>query len=171
LSFSTTDIFLLDDATLEALSIAILSIRCGIFVNPSGKHVEALLRSHMGTVYGISNSRREIFVAYGSEPALAEAALHIMYDKQNSFLLKILQQSEENILEYSIDVGEVGEFVASLIFLFAIDFCHVSRAFSPYKTGFLVPVNDFVNELSPGIGDLGNVFDGYFISYSHVEVS
>jgi hypothetical protein len=64
----------LRNASQKSVSLAVCAILCVFHISPIAKEAEELVASHMGTLYAVSETRRELYVRYGSEPALAEAS-------------------------------------------------------------------------------------------------
>jgi hypothetical protein len=93
--------------------------RCGWSGKPSFGMTEQLLASHMATLCYVSHSRTTLALTYPSEPILSEAAAHITGTKRGYLIgvkkmLKFVRTSQLN-------TGSIGELVARLLCLFAVD--------------------------------------------------
>jgi hypothetical protein len=115
---STKGITEITDDTLTAL----LSYRMQFYV-VSHHLSETLVSGYLRMVRRISDDHRLIHTIHPSEPILAHVATELMR-KKPEIRLRVLQKFHHHCAHGSIDIGDIGEMVAALIFLFSFDRKH-----------------------------------------------
>ncbi|KAN0067421.1 hypothetical protein V8E54_014511, partial [Elaphomyces granulatus] len=88
---------------------------------------ENLVSGYLRMVYSISDDRRLMRTIHPSEPILAYVAAEQMRKKPN-LSLQILQKFHSHCALGTIDVGDIGEIVAALIFLLSFDKKHAQQS-------------------------------------------
>ncbi|KAN0084865.1 hypothetical protein V8E54_001332 [Elaphomyces granulatus] len=104
---------------------ALLSYRIQFYV-VSHHLSENLVSGYLRMVYSISDDRRLMRTIHPSEPILAYVAAEQMRKKPN-LSLQILQKFHSHCALGTIDVGDIGEIVAALIFLLSFDRKHAQQ--------------------------------------------
>ena len=105
---------------------ALLSYRIQFYV-VSHHLSENLVSGYLRMVYNISDDRRLMRTIHPSEPILAYVAAEEMRKKPN-LSLQILQKFHSHCALGTIDVGDIGEIVAALIFLLSFDKKHAQQS-------------------------------------------
>jgi len=111
----TNEVLTADKLTLEQ-TLAILSPRIALDVNPSLRINTALIADHMRVCIHITPERES---AVPSEPILAEASAQLMH--RQGYLESILSFLAVSLRYGIVDAGYRGELVAQLLVLLAID--------------------------------------------------
>lgn len=101
-----------------AKTLAFMSYRLQFYVT-SNQVTEQMVASCMRYVLYINPARDMMRTIHPSEPVLAHTSQLRMIDPVNR--LHILQQFVTSCFEGSIDAGDIGEMVASLVLMFAYD--------------------------------------------------
>ncbi|KAG9297985.1 hypothetical protein G9A89_018813 [Geosiphon pyriformis] len=138
----TNEVLTADKLTLEQ-TLAILSPRIALDVNPSLRINTALIADHMRVCIHITPERESVLSAVPSEPILAEASAQLMH--RQGYLESILSFLAVSLRYGIVDAGYRGELVAQLLVLLAIDHVSTRRGSMPYSR--VVTVSAFLSEL------------------------
>jgi len=121
------------EGTLKArVALALIACTTALYISPVSSMAASLVKSHMATLFTIAKShdasenvvadlhqRRQLLIAYPSEPILSEAALEILSEKDTE--RQVLLQLDGACKSGGIlDAGSQGEMVMRFLFLAAL---------------------------------------------------
>lgn len=147
--------------------LAVLGCRAVINLHPTSKDAVDLVANFMAINLHVPEDRSRMFITYSSEPILAEAAAKIWNKKYNekSIFLHAIENLTSNICKGDINLGNLGEIVARIILLRAMDKAEkipTSRIDNAIQYSKVVNVGQFLKSL---IGQ--SEFNKFSKSYQH----
>lgn len=103
--------------------LAVIGCRAIINLHPTSKDAVDLVANFMAINLYVPEDRSRMFIAYSSEPVLAEAAAKIWTKQYNEkpIFLHAIENLTCNISKGDINLGNLGEIVARIILLRAMD--------------------------------------------------
>ncbi|EGZ12915.1 hypothetical protein PHYSODRAFT_257212 [Phytophthora sojae] len=143
------------DAYNKDTMLGVASMLCRLGVRPhSTSALASRATADFMAILAYVNFKREGYVtSYASDPVLALGAMKVWYELKHGLAKYILPQLKNLLLDEALDtggVGEIGEMVARILLLLAMDTCVMGdKDFSQcYHTiGQFVPVQDFLDVL------------------------
>ncbi|EGZ26718.1 hypothetical protein PHYSODRAFT_320623 [Phytophthora sojae] len=172
----------------------VASMLCRLGVRPhSTSALASRAPADFMAILAYVNFKREGYVtSYASDPVLALGAMKVWYELKYGLAKYILPQLKNLLLDEALDtggVGEIGEMVARILLLLAMDKCVMGdKDFSQcYHTiGQFVPVQDFLNVLTgheemsiyckgmynaedkrPEFNEWCSKWDGWYVGFTH----
>jgi hypothetical protein len=141
----------MDTNPTDVQSLAILSVRLCLFVDPYSSLASELMASHMADIVAISNDREQVIISYPSEPILAEAAANYA----TKFRLELIEKMVSLIHSGMVTNGYRGELLGRYLLLDSWERASMGRevTLAGNQVCFSVPmkVRDFLNSFSPKI--------------------
>ncbi|KAK1940986.1 hypothetical protein P3T76_007692 [Phytophthora citrophthora] len=129
----------------------VASMLCRLGVRPYLKSALAsrVVADFMATLAYVNYERDGYLCSYASDPVLTYGAMKVWYALDNGLSKFILPQLKQLILDETLDTGEIGEMVARILLLLAMDRCAMSSPgnLDDRLIGQLVSVNAFLKEL------------------------
>ncbi|EGZ10011.1 hypothetical protein PHYSODRAFT_522222 [Phytophthora sojae] len=174
--------------------LGVASMLCRLGVRPhSTSALASRSTADFMAILAYVNFKREGYVtSYASDPVLALGAMKVWYELKHGLAKYILPQLKNLLLDEALDtggVGEIGEMVARILLLLAMDTCVMGdKDFSQcYHTiGQFVPVQDFLDvlqgkkklpiylkrmiskeNLRPEFNKWCSKWDGWYVGFTH----
>ncbi|KAL3663873.1 hypothetical protein V7S43_011285 [Phytophthora oleae] len=140
----------------------VASMLCRLGIRPYLKSALAsrVVADFMATLAYMNYERDGYLSSYASDPVLTFGAIKVWYALGNGLFKFILPQLKKLILDETLDTGGVGEMVARILLLLAMDKCAMISPgnLDDKLIGQLVPVNKFLEEL--GVGKMTIYYKG-----------
>ncbi|EGZ26706.1 hypothetical protein PHYSODRAFT_473621 [Phytophthora sojae] len=135
--------------------LGVASMLCRLGVRPhSTSALASRATADFMAILAYVNFKREGYVtSYASDPVLALGAMKVWYELKHGLAKYILPQLKNLLLDEALDtggVGEIGEMVARILLLLAMDTCVMGdKDFSQWchTIGQFVPVQQFLKVL------------------------
>ncbi|EGZ26708.1 hypothetical protein PHYSODRAFT_283985 [Phytophthora sojae] len=135
--------------------LGVASMLCRLGVRPhSTSALASRATADFMAILAYVNFKREGYVtSYASDPVLALGAMKVWYELKHGLAKYILPQLKNLLLDEALDtggVGEIGEMVARILLLLAMDTCVMGdKDFSQccHTIGQFVPVQQFLKVL------------------------